>query len=112
MRAGRGGVYGLSHRGRLRQLVRGSFRDLGPDHPYTRIIAVGEKTLWLVMQNGRLAAVSAATGRLRYAYKLNPETFKDLKLDARTDDLVFVHEGKYQRIRAKTGKLEEVRSPR
>ena len=48
----------------------------------------------------------------RYAYTLTPETFKDLQLDARTGDLVFVHDGRWQRIRAKTGKLEEVRSPR
>ena len=88
-------------------MAKGELDDGRAAPPPKRVTA-----LWLVTTRGRLTAVSAATGRVRYVYKLKPETFADLELDTRTDDLVFVHEGKWQRIRAKTGKLEEVRSPR
>lgn len=108
MLAGPAGVFGLSHKGRLRRLVRTSFRDHGTDKVFARILAVGAKTLWLVGEDGKIKAASARSGRVRYAIDLYASHLGVVDVDVMNDDLAFVKEGAYCRVRAETGVVETI----
>lgn len=111
MLAGPAGVFGLSHKGRLRRLVRTSFKDHATDAAFSRILAVGQKVLWLVGEDGKLRLADARTGRVRHALSLVAEHLGVVDVDARTDDLAFVSGGAWFRVRAASGEVEQVRAP-
>jgi hypothetical protein len=111
MLAGPAGVFGLSHKGRLRRLVRTSFKDHGTDAAFSRILAVGQKVLWLVGEDGKLRLADARTGRVRHVLSLVAEHLGVVDVDARTDDLAFVSGGAWFRVRAASGEVEQVRAP-
>lgn len=108
MRAGPAGVFGLSHKGRLRRLVGRSFRDHGTDATFSRILAVGRKVLWLVGADGRLKLASAKSGRVRREIDLAVADLGVVDVDATTDDLAFVKDGRWTRVRASAGSIEEL----
>lgn len=108
MLAGPAGVFGLSHKGRLRTLAHQSFKDIGTEDAFSRILAVGKKTLWLVGEDGKLRSASARTGRRRHTVDLEVTSLGVVDLDDHTDDLAFVKDGAWFRIRAETGQVERV----
>jgi hypothetical protein len=108
MRAGPAGVYGLSHKGRLRRLVGTSFRDHGTADTFSRILAVGRKALWLVGEDGRLCVAKASTGRVRHVVDVPVADLGVVDVDATADDLAFVKDDRWTRVRADTGAVEEI----
>jgi len=106
MLAGPAGVFGLSHKGRLRRLVHTNFKDLGPSEAFTRILAVGRKILWLIGWDGRLRIVRSKTGRVLHVVDVKASDLGAFDLDTRTGDLAFVQDGRWLRVRAGTGAIE------
>ncbi|MHC4473250.1 MAG: hypothetical protein ACYS99_20085 [Planctomycetota bacterium] len=107
--AGMAGVYGISPSGALRRLSGKTFKTMKGSGTYSRILAVGRKVLWLVTAEGRLAAVDARTGSVIENTAIEVEDDFVHHLDKVTDDLAYVRDGKFYRIRAADGVTEEIR---
>jgi hypothetical protein len=108
MSLGPAGVFGLSHLGNLRKLVGKSFRDLGSDRIYQRILAVGRKHVWLQSAADELVLVNARNGAAKVLEQGASEHMA-FDIDTVTDDLAWSWNGKFYRVSAKTGEVTEVR---
>ena len=97
--AGPAGVFGISHKGRLRRLVRGSFKDLGPSETLSRILCVGRKGVWLLREGGQLVQVKASTGQVLVEPNVVRRMMEVWDLDPITDDLVYLRGGEIWRLR-------------
>ena len=104
---GPGGFFGLSHKGVLRRFAARSFKDVEGSPTHAGIMAVGRKTLWLVNADGKIVSADPRTGRIRFATDHVAGALAT-DIDPLTDDLAYVKDGKFYRIRAADGTTEEL----
>jgi hypothetical protein len=107
IQAGPAGLYALSPAGKLRRLVGRSFRNAPGHRAYERIAYVGRKSVGLVDKSDRIVAVDRS-GRPRFETGACWHELMDASIDRHTDDLVFVRDGRFYRVDAKTGAEEEL----
>ncbi len=110
VKSGPAGVFGLSHKGRLRRLVRMSWRDHGSSEGIAEILAIGDEGLWLRPEEGLLCLVKASTGRTILEPNLDRRVMEVYDLDPVTDDLVYLRGGEIWRLRSGTTEPERVMS--
>lgn len=108
IRGGPAGIYGLSHKGAIRRVQNGKFKDLGPVTSYDSLVAVGAEKVWLMSQSGRLVAVHPSSGRTLFTSEatVNKEMWFDL--DPVTDDLVYATSEGFFKIRGADGAVEKL----
>jgi hypothetical protein len=103
IRAGPGGVFGLSPVGQLRRMTNGKFKDTQSTRTYASIVAVGRSRVWLLDQAGRLVAASTKSGHR--LFKSDAKVGKETRFDwdPMTDDLSFTSRGAFHRVSAQDG---------
>lgn len=108
IRAGRAGIFGLSHKGVLRRVTNGKFKDTSNSDAYRSLVAVGRDVVWVMDGGGRLVAASPKTGRrlFRVDAEVNKESW--FSLDAVTGDLVYATRNGFARISGTDGTVTEV----
>jgi len=105
---GPAGAYALSHGGGLRRLAGDSFKNFGPTLKWKRIVVVSRKHLWMEGLKGDLALVSARSGAPVRRFEMTAPIEGAFAVDRVADDLVCVLENRAYRVRAETGKVEEI----
>jgi hypothetical protein len=116
--AGPGGLFALTHAGRLERRAGGGFRPLTLPTTFDTLLFVGRRHLWGLTTDRRLVSVDLERGALRATADLPPAeldgmslTFTQFSIDGATDDLLRVTSSTWQRIRAADGVVEALPAP-
>ncbi len=108
IRAGRAGIFGLSHKGVLRRVTKGKFKDTSSPDSYRSLVAVGKDVVWVMDGGGRLIASSPKTGRRLFRVDIEVSKESWFSLDAVTGDLVYPTRKGFGRISGTDGTVTEV----
>lgn len=108
IRAGRAGIYGLSHKGVIRRFAKGKFKDVGPVHAYQALVAIGVDKVWVIGDTGRLVATDATSGRRLFTSEAKVDKNMWLDLDPVTGDLAYVTSKGFFVIRGADGSVAKV----
>ncbi len=111
IRAGEAGIYGLSHKGVIRRLQRGRFKDLGTVEGYQALVAVGRDKVWVLSDDDRLIALHPTTGRPLFTSDARVAKDMWLRLDPVTGDLTYVTTTGYFIIRGEDGEKRQIPDP-
>jgi hypothetical protein len=105
--AGRAGVFGLTHVGRIRVLVGDEFHNLPVTDIYARLLAVGTDVLWVCDAAGHVVAADPRTGARLHGGAATYDDLTAVSVDAATGDLALVKGERFLRVKAKDGTIDE-----
>ena len=109
--AGPAGVFALTPTERnLRRMTPTNFAPLGQSGPWDRIFAVAADLLWMSAPDGRLAAVDAKTGAVRFRSTVFIAQADVSAIDPKSGDVAFVRGEEFHLLHADDGRDEVIRT--
>lgn len=106
--AGGAGIFGLTHAGRLRVLEGEDFRNLPATAAWRRVLAVGPEVVWVLGEDGRLAAAHPRSGARLHGGTVEVDGETAVSVDPVTGDLAVVRGPLFRRVRAADGTVEVI----
>jgi len=110
MTAGPAGVFALSPtESGLRKLSGARFGDFGVPSAFARVFVVAADVVWASGLDGKLVAVDAATGGVRFRSDVSLAEVDPTSVDPKSGDLAYVRGDEFRRVHAADGRVETVK---